>query len=143
MEGGAYFSGIGDANPENVGKHIVKHLIRMAETRAKARALRDAINIGVTAYEELDAAEPSASNHPSQSVDEREELLQKISAYAEAIYDDKAAFEQDWTKGVDYTKAKTSSLRTLWARIAEEGGDDVDINSIPGVSRGVSSQGGT
>lgn len=47
------FTGIGDANENNVNRRIVPHLIRMAETRAKARALRDAVNIGVVALEEL------------------------------------------------------------------------------------------
>lgn len=47
------FAGIGDASPQNVGRMIAAHTVRMAETRAKARALRDAINVGVTAVEEL------------------------------------------------------------------------------------------
>ena len=53
LEDGRRFSGIGDASPDNVGRNIVPHLLRMAETRAKARALRDAVNVGVTAMEEL------------------------------------------------------------------------------------------
>lgn len=48
------FEGIGDADPSNVNSFIVPHLIRMAETRAKARALRDAVNVGVISFEELD-----------------------------------------------------------------------------------------
>jgi len=58
MEGGQRFSGLGDANPENVGKMVAPHLLRQAETRAKARALRDAINSGTVALEELGEDNP-------------------------------------------------------------------------------------
>jgi hypothetical protein len=51
------FTGIGDASPDNVTRMLAPHYIRMAETRAKARALRDAVNIGVTALEELGEVE--------------------------------------------------------------------------------------
>ncbi len=47
------FTGIGDANPKNVNPRIVPHIIRMAETRSLARAMRAAVNIGVVAMEEL------------------------------------------------------------------------------------------
>ena len=52
-QGGREFHGLGDANPANVGRGVSQHIIRMAETRAKARALRDLTNIGMTAIEEL------------------------------------------------------------------------------------------
>ena len=70
MEDGRKFSGIGDASPENVGRNIAPHIIRMAETRSKARALRDAINIGATALEELvetDGPESGTSRGQSSS----------------------------------------------------------------------------
>lgn len=50
---GREFQGLGDASPSNVTRMMAPHLIRMAETRAKARALRDATNVGVTAFEEI------------------------------------------------------------------------------------------
>ncbi len=54
------FSGIGDASPENVNRQIAPHIIRQAETRAKARALRDAINAGAIPFEELSEASDGA-----------------------------------------------------------------------------------
>ena len=47
------FTGYGDADNENVNKMIAKHKIRMAETRAKARALRDLTNVGMCSVEEM------------------------------------------------------------------------------------------
>jgi hypothetical protein len=47
------FTGIGDADASNVNRMMANALIRMAETRAKARALRDAVNVGLVALEEL------------------------------------------------------------------------------------------
>lgn len=48
------FAGIGDASPANVSRAMLNCTIRLAETRAKARALRDAVNVGVAALEEGD-----------------------------------------------------------------------------------------
>jgi hypothetical protein len=54
------FSGLGDASPDNVSRAMANALIRLAETRAKARALRDAINVSMVAVEELSEAAPES-----------------------------------------------------------------------------------
>lgn len=66
------FTGYGDAAPNNVAPAMQTCLIRMAETRSKARALRDAVNIGEAAFEELGNEEedafPSRGNYQSRTV---------------------------------------------------------------------------
>lgn len=51
---GRCFTESSDATPENVHFGIRPHFARLALTRAKARALRDALNISMCAVEELE-----------------------------------------------------------------------------------------
>jgi hypothetical protein len=57
------FQGIGDAAPGNVNRMMAPHLLRLAETRAKARALRDAVNVGEALADDPsdEAREPSSA----------------------------------------------------------------------------------
>ena len=50
---GRRFTESGEATPENVGRQVRPHFARLALTRAKARCLRDALNIALCAVEEL------------------------------------------------------------------------------------------
>jgi len=50
---GRVFSEAADATPTNVGVQVKAHYPRMALTRSKARTLRDALQIGLVALEEL------------------------------------------------------------------------------------------
>ena len=52
---GEIFADIGDANPKNCAEMISKHVIRMASTRAKGRALLDMCNVGMACLEELES----------------------------------------------------------------------------------------
>lgn len=52
------FSALGDASPESAEKPMQPHLVRLADTRAIARACRIAVNVGMTAVEEINPTEP-------------------------------------------------------------------------------------
>jgi hypothetical protein len=74
MAGGAVFTGIGDASPKSVKPMLAVHAIRFAETRAKARALRDATNVGMAAVEELD---DDHGHEPADRHQRRQQAAQK------------------------------------------------------------------
>ncbi len=89
LKDGEIYTDYGDANPSNVNRPIAAHIIRMASTRAKARVLRDATNIGLTALEELgslddeergpDAALPAVSGEPADARAGRRAPLTAVS----------------------------------------------------------------
>jgi len=59
---GESFVDIGDANPGNCSSKVSKHILRMASTRAIARALRSFTNIGMTCLEEVDFSDLSGNS---------------------------------------------------------------------------------
>jgi len=59
-------AGIGDASPGSVNRMMAPHLVRMAETRAKGRCLRDLLNIPMVTTEELGPDGPAHDNDPDR-----------------------------------------------------------------------------
>jgi hypothetical protein len=79
---GELFTDVGDANPENCSSKVKKHLLRMASTRAIARALRSYTNIGMTCLEELGdledgLGEESAKTKPKPRKEPKEQAKPK------------------------------------------------------------------
>lgn len=108
------FTGIGDASPANVARVMVTCLIRMAETRAKARALRDAVNVGMASIEELDEeqdqvpaakAAPAASRPPAQGAPPAAAPAARLAAAA--------------TPGESISAAQKTMLTHLSAQLGE------------------------
>ncbi|MDH7568170.1 MAG: hypothetical protein QHJ73_01120 [Armatimonadota bacterium] len=66
LKDGRVFTDVADASPKNVPLRLQSALVRMASTRAKGRALRDAVNIGEVLVEELPdlETEPGLTTRP-------------------------------------------------------------------------------
>lgn len=95
------FTGIGDANPGNVNRRIVPHIIRMAETRAMARAFRVAVNLGEVAIEELGddvAVQPSSIPGSPEIRDAPERTRGRDDAPTQAEPSDRRAMSEEQKK---------------------------------------------
>ncbi len=134
MDDGRRFSGIGDASPENVGRNIVPHLIRMAETRAKARALRDAVNVGATALEELSDGDdtppardvvPTSRSRPTPIRNARSSAsAEEGSAQRSQAVEDNGRAEGSSRKGGSSQKARKSQVDLLKTLATEWRGEN-------------------
>lgn len=109
------FAGIGDASPSNVNNRVGNALIRVAETRSKARALRDACNFGMLALDELDDADEIDAVDPAR----RAIGAQPVSAPANANVPETVAI-------VSRDDLMTPAQRRLLFRIAAERGVATD-----------------
>ncbi|MBA2693262.1 MAG: hypothetical protein H0U65_12355 [Rubrobacter sp.] len=134
MEDGRIFSGIGDASPANVGRAIAPHIIRMAETRAKARALRDAVNVGATALEELSDGDEAPQSPPSDGGRSRPSPVREVKQEATREQKPRPAEEPSESNGSDGNqsgasrskgqKAGKSQVNLLKTLLVEARGDD-------------------
>jgi len=80
---GEAFVDVGDANPNNCNAKVAKHLLRMASTRAKARALRDYDDIGMTCLEELGDLDEVLGEEASEKDKSRRPIPRKVAKPAE------------------------------------------------------------
>lgn len=131
------FSGHGDASPDNVSRNIAPHIIRMAETRAKARALRDAINVGAAAFEEL-----SDDDERPDVYDRVREAVKKLPTEEDYDIDDASGLGQTARqetarlrgaakdaapkKANVIRKSQADMIRVLWQDL---GGDDSSLEA--------------
>lgn len=124
------FEGYGDADNVNVTGMVKKHLIRMAETRAKARALRDLTNVGMTALEEMGGednkpnAKPSNNNKSSNKASSKQlGFIKNLAKKKEYSFESISKYikqEFDKSNSKELTKQEASQLIEMLNNIGDK-----------------------
>lgn len=136
MASGLITTGVGDASPENVGRMIIPHALRMAETRAKARALRDALNVGGTAWEELGG--------PEMSEEDQRLLLEDIDPSDAGPPTRGGQADQHAPSPKDGADVRLRLAAALWpGKVITGGPDDLDRQVHEGIAKAAASGAGT
>jgi len=111
---------IGDANPASIGdSRLSVHAIRIAATRAKARALRDALRISICSVEELALGGPqlAASDAPATAQASSQDKATEAQLRVLRIQAGKLGLpEEDYEKFEDMTKKQASDAITQFNR---------------------------
>lgn len=96
MPDGSYWTGYGDASPASTQGEIKQALVRMAETRAKGRVLRDILNVKAAAWDDIAeavlAADPKAKlppNAPAQLAKTWRDKAREMDKANKALWDKK------------------------------------------------------
>ncbi len=107
---GEIFVDIGDANILNCNAKVAKHLLRMASTRAKARALRDFDDIGMTCLEELGDLDEVIGEEASEQGKPKKTILRKGPRPAEPNATEEAKADKgNGSNGGNGSSVKTKS----------------------------------
>ncbi len=128
---GETFTDIGDANPQNTSARVSKHLLRMASTRAIARALRTFTNIGMTCLEELDDGEvPSKRNSQSGHSPKTASGNRNSTTVKSQYHGDKSQVKNDLHRNPP--AMSDSQRRAILAISRKQGLDESGINQVCG-----------
>lgn len=104
---GHKWSAIGDASNTTCAPGLAPHKIRIAETRAKGRALRDMLNVGMPMYEEIFLATSQQT-----SVEENAPItLEQIARFQQFI--DSGALTKDEARSIMVRTLNKESLQHL------------------------------
>ncbi|MCR4427573.1 MAG: hypothetical protein NUW23_15560, partial [Firmicutes bacterium] len=117
------FRELGDASPENVSRSIQPHLLRMASTRAKARAMRDAVGIDMVALEEL--GETPSEEEGNGLVEERgpDEVVITFGKYANRTLGEILAVDRGYVEWLSQN-ARDQAVRAAASAVIEPAGFD-------------------